>query len=207
MGCERRERRITTDAAATAAVGRLQATEAAVGERRWSCREILWKRRQLCGGTTDRKVEGHFRRAEIIRSARDARALRQTTEVGTVGVEHMLLLLLNHGVEALDVVDRVAENVHLGHLLVAGGAGDVLAQLLEALVHGLDAVPLARVALDRLEILLGSDSVAVHRVQHDHFGLGTHVTDGRLYVGSEARGRGWRTKQAASYGSTEGLAA
>ena len=69
----------------------------------------------------------------------------------------------------MNVLHGVVDNVELGQLLVDGGAGHMLLQGLEGLVDGLDPVPLPGVPLDGLEVLLGLDCVAVHRVVGNQF--------------------------------------
>ena len=76
--------------------------------------------------------------------------------------------------QTLNVLDGVAQDVHLGHLLVAGGRGHHHPQPLEPVVHGLNAVALPRVPLHHLDVLGGLDRVAVHGVQHYQLGFGSH---------------------------------
>ena len=76
----------------------------------------------------------------------------------------LLLLLVDEPVQVLDVVDGVAEDVHLGHLLDAGRRRDVGLEHVEAGVDGLDPVSLPGVPLGRLGVLLGQDGVTAARV-------------------------------------------
>ena len=69
----------------------------------------------------------------------------------------------------MNVLHGVVDNVELGQLLVDGGTGHMLFQDLEGLVDGLDPVSLPGVPLDGLEVLLGLDGVAVHRVVGNQF--------------------------------------
>ena len=85
---------------------------------------------------------------------------------GLGGVQHLL--------QVHDVVHGLGEDVHLGHLLDAGGGGHVLPQGLEAPVDGLHAVPLPLVPLDGLEVLLRLDGVPVDGVDSDQFGAWRH---------------------------------
>jgi hypothetical protein len=71
---------------------------------------------------------------------------------------------MQHGHQLVNVLQRMVDDVHLGHLLVDGGGGHAPAQVLKAGVDDLDSVPLTRVPFDGLQVLLGSDGVAMHRM-------------------------------------------
>ena len=57
----------------------------------------------------------------------------------------LILGVLNHGTQLLDVLYGVLEDVHLAHLLRLRGRGHVQPEMLVALVDGLHPRPLPRV--------------------------------------------------------------
>ena len=82
--------------------------------------------------------------------------------------------LFKQSAEVADVLHGVLQDAHLAHLLDRGGGGHVPLQGVEALVHRLHPVPLPRVPLDRLQVLLRLDHVAVDRVDRHHLAPRTH---------------------------------
>ena len=82
---------------------------------------------------------------------------------------------MQHVHELVNVLHGVVDDVDLGHLLVHGRTGHVLAQGLKGPVHGLDPVALPGVPLDGLEVLLGLDGVAMNWVEGHHLIFGRHT--------------------------------
>ena len=79
----------------------------------------------------------------------------------------VVVLLVQHLLHCLDVINRVLEGVHLRHLLGLGGRRDVAPQDLEAAVDLLHAVPLPRVSPGHLRRNCRRDGVAQRRVERD----------------------------------------
>ena len=75
-----------------------------------------------------------------------------------------------HGLQLLDVIDAVLDDIHLGHPLRPGGRWDVGLEVLVAVVDRLDPGPLPGVPPGHGHRHRGWDGVAVDRVI-DHTGL------------------------------------
>ena len=75
-----------------------------------------------------------------------------------------------HGLQLLDVIDAVLDDIHLGHPLCPGGRWDVGLEVLVAVVDRLDPGPLPGVPPGHGHRHRGWDGVAVDRVI-DHTGL------------------------------------
>ena len=78
------------------------------------------------------------------------------------------------GRQGLDVVHRVAEDVHLAHLLHTGCSGYVPLQHVKSVIDALDAVAFPGVPSRHLHILGRGDRVPVHRVQSHQPRSGLH---------------------------------
>ena len=110
------------------------------------------------------------------------RAGRRHLDVGVVSLLslcHLETVLVEVGVgveeavEVLDVVDGLPQDAHLAQFPHRSCPGDLQSQALKASVDSLDPAPLSLVPLDRLQVLLGLDLVAVDWVQDCHL-LPTH---------------------------------
>ena len=78
---------------------------------------------------------------------------------------YIVFSTVHHVHELVNVIQRVVDNVDLGHLLVDGGGGDGPPQRLVGRVDRLHAVALACVTLNRAQVLLhGLHGVAVNWV-------------------------------------------
>ena len=78
------------------------------------------------------------------------------------------------GRQGLDVVHRVAEDVHLAHLLHTGCSGYVPLQHVESVIDALNAVAFPGVSSRDLHILRRGDRVPVHRVKSHQPRPGLH---------------------------------
>ena len=76
--------------------------------------------------------------------------------------------------QILDIINGSIQDIDLAHLLHGLGAGNVQLQRVKAAVDVLHPAALAGIALDRLEVLLRLDVVAMHRMHYHHFASRCH---------------------------------
>ena len=79
--------------------------------------------------------------------------------------------------QILDIINGSIQDVDLAHLLYSLGAGNVQLQRVKAAVDVLHTAALAGIALDRLEVLLRLDVVAMHGMHYNHFASWCHCFD------------------------------
>ena len=70
--------------------------------------------------------------------------------------------LSEEGGQGLDVVHRVAEDVHLAHLLHAGCSRYVPLEHVKSVIDALDAIALTGVPPRHLDVLRRGDCIAMH---------------------------------------------
>ena len=87
---------------------------------------------------------------------------------------YVLIISVDDGVKVLNVINSSIENIYFTHLFDDLRAGDVGLEHVEAAVDVLNAVALSGVALDRLEVFLRLDVVAMHWVDYHHLTPWSH---------------------------------
>ena len=98
---------------------------------------------------------------------------------GFAGLRGLAGHVVQQGLEGLDVLHRLGQDVHFGHLLDGRRTGHVSLQHLKPVIDTLHSVPLPRVPPGDLHVLRGRDGVAVYWVDGHQFGSGSHF--GHVY--------------------------